>query len=170
MNRTADLVVALCAALLGIFVLWAAQDVRPASIADPIGSKGAPRFAGGTLVVGGLVLIFRRLRNWSPEGRMVPAEGVEDDPGVPPGSVFRALSIWTTAMLYVLLLPSAGYLIATPVMLVVVLLLFSVRRKLILLGVAIGFTIPVFLVFVLFLNIRLPAGILDEFLRQAGLL
>ena len=168
MDRRADVAVAFCVVLLGVFVLAAAQDVRPASIADPIGSRGAPHLVGAVLVLGGLALILRRALQWRREGEIVPAEGMEDDQGVPPGSAVRALAIWTAAMLYVLILPAAGYLIATPIFLGVVLWLLAIRSWM-LVAVPLGFTIPVFLVFTLFLNVRLPTGILDGVLRQMGL-
>ena len=56
MDRRADVALAFCVVLLGIFVLVAAQDVRPASIADPIGSRGAPHLVGAVLVLGGLAV------------------------------------------------------------------------------------------------------------------
>ena len=168
MDRRADVAVALCVVLLGVFVLVAAQDVRPASIADPIGSRGAPHLVGAMLVLCGLALVLRRALRWRREAAIVPAEGTEDDQGVPPGSAFRALSIWTAALAYVLVLPTAGYLIATPLFLGVMLWLLAIRGWM-LLAVPLGFTVPVFLVFSLFLNVRLPTGVLDGVLRQMGL-
>lgn len=168
MDRRADVAVAFCVVLLGVFVLVAAQDVRPASIADPIGSRGAPHLVGVVLVLGGLALILRRALRWRREGAVVPAEGIEDDPGVPPGTAVRALSIWTAAAIYVVVLPEVGYLLATPILLALVLWLFSIRSWM-LVAVPLGFTVPVFLVFTLFLNVRLPPGILDGVLRQMGL-
>jgi hypothetical protein len=168
MDRRADVAVAFCVVLLGVFVLVAAQDVRPASIADPIGSRGAPHLVGAVLVLGGLALILRRAVRWRHERIVVPAEGMEDDRGVPPGSAIRALAIWTAAVVYVLVLPALGYLLATPIFLGAVLWLLAIRSWM-LVAVPLGFTIPVFLVFTLFLNVRLPTGILDGVLRQMGL-
>jgi putative tricarboxylic transport membrane protein len=168
MDRRSDVAVAFCVVLLGIFVLVAAQDVRPASIADPIGSRGAPHLVGAVLVLGGLALILRRVLRWRHEGAIVPAEGTEDDPGVPPGLAVRALAIWTAAVVYILVLPAVGYLLATPIFLGAVLWLFSIRSWM-LVAVPLGFTAPVFLVFTLFLNVRLPTGILDGVLRELGL-
>lgn len=168
MDRRIDVAVAFCVVLLGIFVLVAAQDVRPASIADPIGSKGAPRFVGIILLVGGASLVFRRLLRWRSEPTLVLAEGTEDDRGVPAGSAVRALSIWLAAVVYVQALPGIGYVLATPIFLAVVLWLFAVRSWM-LVAVPVGFTVPVFLVFTLFLNVRLPTGVLDGVLRQWGL-
>jgi hypothetical protein len=168
MDRRADVAVAFCVVLLGVFVLVAAQDVRPASIADPVGSRGAPHLVGAVLVLGGLALILRRVVRWRRDGAIVPAEGTEDDPGVPPGSAVRALAIWTAAVVYVLLLPAAGYLLATPVLLATVLRLLAIRGWM-LVAVPLGFTVPVFLVFSLFLNVRLPTGFLDGVLRELGL-
>jgi Tripartite tricarboxylate transporter TctB family len=71
-------------------------------------------------------------------------------------------------VVYVLALPTAGYLVATPLFLGVVLWLLAIRSWM-LVAVPLGFTVPVFLVFSLFLNVRLPTGILDGVLRQLGL-
>ena len=98
---------------------------------------------------------------------MVPAEGMEDDQGVPPGSALRALSIWAVAIAYVLALPSVGYLLATPALLAAMLWLLEIRSWM-LVAVPIGFTIPVFLVFTAFLNVRLPTGILDGACVSSG--
>jgi hypothetical protein len=169
MDRRVDLAVAFCVVALGIFVLATAQGIRPASIPDPIGSKGGPTFIGLAFIVGGLVLILRRLMRWRVETTLVPSDGVDDDPGVAPGYARRAIGIWVAAVVYVLALPFAGYLIATPLFIAVALILFSVRSWPMIVGVSIGFTVPVFLVFVEFLNVRLPTGILDMPLRSLGL-
>jgi putative tricarboxylic transport membrane protein len=169
MDRRVDLAVAVCVVALGIFVLVTAQGIKPASVPDPIGSKGGPTFVGLALIVGGLALIGRRLMRWRGEATIVPPDGVEDDPGVEAGYAPRAISIWVASVVYVLLLPFAGYLVATPIFVAAVLLLFSVRSWPMILGVSAGFTIPVFLLFAEFLNVRLPTGILDGPLRSLGL-
>jgi hypothetical protein len=120
------------------------------------------------LVLGGLALVLRRVLRWRQEGESVPAEGTEDDPGVPPGSAVRALAIWSAAVVYVLLLPVVGYLLATPIFLGIVLWLLAIRSRL-LVAVPLGFTLIVFVIFSLFLNVRLPTGILDGPLRALGL-
>jgi hypothetical protein len=93
---------------------------------------------------------------------------MQDDLGVEPGSAFRALSIWGAAIVYVVLLPLVGYLVATPIFIALVLWLFSVRRPWLLVGVSLGFTVSVSLIFVLFLHVRLPTGLLDGVLRHIG--
>jgi putative tricarboxylic transport membrane protein len=164
-----DIAVAFCVVALGVFVLVTAQGIRPASIPDPIGSKGGPTFVGLALAIGGLSLIVRRLMRWRTEGTIGPSDGVDDDPGVEPGYAPRAISLWVASVLYVLALPFAGYLLATPIFIAVALLLFSVRSWPLIVGVAVGFTVPVFLLFVELLNVRLPTGILDMPLRSLGL-
>ncbi len=169
MDRRVDLAVAFCVVLLGIFVLVSAQGIQTASVPDPIGTRGAPTFAGAALCVGGLALVLRRLLRWRRERTIVAAEGTEDDAGVEPGSSFRAISIWGASVAYVLVLPFIGYVLATPIFIATVLILFSIRSRRMIAGVSIGFTIPVFLVFVKLLNVRLPAGFLDGILRQMDL-
>jgi hypothetical protein len=168
-DRRVDVAVACAVALLGVLILVSAESIRPASIPDPIGSRGFPRAMGTALFLGGVALVLRRLLRWRRESTRVADEGVPDDPGVPPGSAPRALSIWAGAFAYVLLLPAVGYLIATPIFIAGVLALFGMRRPLALAGIAIGFTLPIFLVFAELLNVRLPTGILDAPLRQLGL-
>ncbi len=169
MDRRVDLAVAICVVALGIFVLATAQGIKPASVPDPIGSKGGPTFVGLALVVGGLALIIRRLMRWRSESTLVPPDGVLDDPGVEAGYAPRAISIWAASVAYVLAMPFVGYLLATPLFVAVVLVLFSVRSWPMIAGVSVGFTVPVFLVFVEFLNVRLPTGVLDGPLRSLGL-
>jgi hypothetical protein len=155
--------------MLGVFMLVVAQDIRPASVPDPIGTRGAPRLVGAVFVLGGFALVLRRLINWRREATIVPADGAEDDASVEPGSAVRALSIWAASVVYVLSLPTVGYLLATPLFMGAVLRLFSIRRPSILIGVPIGFTLSIFLVFVELLDVYLPTGILDPILRNAGL-
>ena len=70
--------------LLGVFVLVAAQDVRPASIADPIGSKGAPRFVGIILLVGGAALVLRRLSSGGANRTLCRPRARRTIPAFPP--------------------------------------------------------------------------------------
>jgi hypothetical protein len=167
-NRTVDTAVACCVFLLGVFVLINAQHVRPASVIDPIGSEGGPYLVGILLTVGGGLLALRRLLRWRQEGPLVPDEGTPDDAGVEQGSAARALSIWVAAFVYVLAMPVAGYLLATPFFLAAVLWLFSVRGWMLVL-LPVGFSVPIYLIFVEFLRVRLPTGILDTPLRLLGL-
>ena len=169
MDRRVDLAVALCVVLLGIFVLVSAQGIQTASVPDPIGARGAPTFAGAALCVGGMALALRRLLRWGRERTIVAPEGMEDDAGVEPGSAFRAISIWGASVAYVLVLPLIGYVLATPIFIATVLVLFSIRSWRMIAGVSVGFTVPVFLVFVKLLNVRLPTGVLDGVLRQMDL-
>jgi putative tricarboxylic transport membrane protein len=169
MDRRVDLAVTICVVALGIFVLVTAQTIKPASVPDPIGSKGGPIFVGLALVVGGLALVIRRLMRWRSEATIVSPDGVEDDSGVEAGYAPRAISIWAASVVYVLAMPFVGYLLATPIFVAVVLLLFSVRSWPMILGVSVGFTVPVFLLFAEFLNVRLPTGVLDGPLRSLGL-
>jgi len=167
-NRTVDTAVACCVFLLGVFVLFNAQYVRPASVADPIGSKGGPYLVGVLLTLGGAALALRRVVRWRREGAIVPHEGVADDAGVEEGAAWRAFSIWAVAFLYVLIMPVVGYLIATPLFLAAVLWLFSVRGWMLIL-LPIGFSVPAYLIFVVLLHVRLPTGLLDGPLRSLGL-
>jgi hypothetical protein len=120
------------------------------------------------LTIGGALLAIRRAVRWRQEGSIVPEEGTADDAGVEPGSAQRAISIWVVAFVYVLALPTIGYLVATPLFLAAVLWLFSVRGAM-LLVLPLGFTVPVYLIFVVLLNVRLPTGFLDAPLRSLGL-
>lgn len=168
MDRRVDVALAVCVVLLGIFVLVSAQGIRNASVPDPIGSRGAPDFVGVVLILGGFVLILRRLLSWRSESTYVLAEGVQDDPGVSPGSSSRPLLIWGSAMVYLLVMPTIGYLIATPLFLGAVLWLFQIRRSWLLIAVPMLATLGIASVFVLFLHVRLPTGLLDSLLRQIG--
>lgn len=169
MDRRLDILMAVAVSAFGAFVLYATGAIRPAAIYDPIGSRGGPLFVGLALLLGGLVVAAVQVVNLRKFGRVAVPDGVEDDPGVEAGTVRRSMALWAVAFAYVLVMPYAGYLLATPAFVAAGLYVMNIRRPAMLAGLAVAFTLPVFLVFTLFLNVRLPSGVLDAPLRQLGL-
>ena len=170
MSRRVDFAIAIVVTIFGILVILATQQIRAASVPDPLGPRGIPTGIGVGLVLLGAGLSIRRLRGLA-EGGLVPPEGTEDDEGpeVRPGSAKRAMSIWGASVVYVLTLPALGYLIGTPLFMVVVLTLMSVPSPVARVGVPVGFTIGTFVVFNYLLNVHLPLGVLRDLMRSLGL-
>jgi len=170
MSRRVDFAIAIVVLVFGILVILAAQQIKAASVPDPIGPRGIPTGIGVTLALLGAGLALRRLRGWDGDD-LVPHEGTEDDegPDVRPGSAKRALSIWAISMLYVVALPGLGYLIATPIFVAVVLTLMRVPSAAVRFGMSVGFTIGTFVVFNYLLSVHLPLGMLRDLMRSLSL-
>jgi hypothetical protein len=165
MDRRVDTAVALAVAVLGGFILVAAQGIKEGYIPDPIGSRGVPSGLGALLLVGGSALALRRIINWRKDGPLVPPEGKEDDLGVAPGSARRAMTIWALTLVYVVALRDVGFLLTTVVYFALV--LRALRYGMEPLGrivptyvvASVAFTATTYLVFAVILGVRLPQGI-----------
>jgi hypothetical protein len=166
-DRRVDVAIALAVATLGVVILVATQQIGKSPVPDPVGPRGVPLILGTFFVVAGLVLALRRLLRWNHEGTLVAPEGSEDDPGVPPGSATRALSIWFAALVYVITLPFVGYLIGTPVFIGFMLWRLDFDRPPLLRIPALvvypaAFTVVTYLFFANFLGVRIPLGVVRE--------
>jgi hypothetical protein len=164
-DRRVDVAIAFAVAALGLVILVATQQIGKSPVPDPVGPRGIPLLLGTFFVVAGLALAFRRILRWNAEGTIVPPEGSEDDPGVPPGSAARALSIWFAALLYVITLPYLGYLIGTPLFIAFMLWRLQFDRRPVLRVPALAvypvvFTITTYLFFATFLGVRIPLGVI----------
>lgn len=167
-DRRIDLGLSVGIVIFGLLLFVAAMNINLGTIQDPIGPRGVPTFLAIAFVVGGLILSFRRLTTWKAEnGHRVPSEGTLDEPEYP-ASARRAFTIIAISVLYALLLPILGFVLATPVLLAVLMWTMQVRSRRLLVLVPIAYTLVVFLVFSEGLSVSLPLGPLTGPLEAIG--
>jgi len=170
MDKRIDLAVSVFIILFGVFVLIEAHGMRPGTLRDPVTSRGLPNIMGVILVVGGAVLMLRQLLNWSKlPGHLVPEEGQEDEKGYP-FSAARAIGIILLSFLWGWLLRPLGFLIVTPLTMCAASMVMGVRswRNTILFSIL--FSVAMWVVFGVYLNIRYPLGPLEHLARSLRLI
>lgn len=157
--------VAVCAAvfLLGLALVVLSGDLRQGSIPDPIGPGGWPKLLGATLMLAMGANILRRLASWRlTRHHMVLSDGGKDDMPGRPSTVTRPLAMLGSALLWVLLVPRTGFIVATSGILIVGLLLMKVRTPAKLLLVPILISLSAWLLFGVLFGVRLPAGPIEH--------
>ena len=146
--------VAFLAAVSGLVLYEAATTLTEAGYASgtPISNAALyPRLLAGLLLSLLTLQVVAEFR-----GKVSPGPA-EDAPatGHGPQTALTALSI----TLYIALLPVAGFLVATPVLVLGLLLLLGDRAPLTLIGVPVAITLGCLLVFQGIFNVNLPRGI-----------
>lgn len=170
MDKRADLALACGVVALGALAIWIASGFRIGNYPDPLTSRGMPYVLGGFMILGGGILIWRRLAGWRQlPGRFVVSEGSEDEGGHP-ADARRAGAVMACAFLWAVLLVPAGYLIVTPLCLAGMMLAMQVRDGPRLIGFPLGFTLLTWAVFSQALNVALPLGPLAPLARHWGLM
>lgn len=155
MDRRVDLAITLVIITVGVLLLVMAQTVRHGSIDDPLREGGVPTAVALILIGGGGSMLVGQIRAWNdPE---LPA-GIPDKPENGPASALRAGAVFLALTTWALTMPVLGYLIGTPIFMVVAMWLLNVRSVFKLVVVSIGFTLVTFLFFGQFIGVRLPPG------------
>jgi putative tricarboxylic transport membrane protein len=170
MDRRADIAVAAAFMALGLFIIWQATTIRLGMMRDPIGPRVAFYITGGTLALGGLVIILRSL--WSSRqraGNRIPNEGVPDEADYP-ASTGRALAIMGCCIAYGLTFDLLGYLIATPLFIIAALAILGERHAGRIVLIALIFTAVTYVIFAQALGVRVPVGPLTGPFRALGLI
>jgi putative tricarboxylic transport membrane protein len=170
MDKRIELAVSVVIILLGVFIVTQARGFRTGLVQDPISPRGLPMMLGAFLILGGSIVGAVRLATWSAlPGHFVPAEGRQDEEGHPASGV-RALSIAAAGMIWLWLLDPLGYLIITPLYLVLILLFLKVRSWKMLIGFSVIYTVASWVIFGPVLGIRFPLGPLEPLALSLGLI
>jgi hypothetical protein len=170
MDKRGELVGPLAAFLLGVFMLIETRTFRRGMIPDMITSKGLPNITAILLIIGGVVQAFRQFRSWLEiPGNFVPEEGQEDEKGYPASAV-RAISIMLLSFLWAWLLRPLGFLISTPLCLLIASWIMHVRSWPKVIAFSMIFSVANWYVFGPVLGIRLPLGPLEDFALSLGLI
>ena len=165
MDSRKDLIFAFVVIALGIAVVLITHSFEEPLIVDAVGPRAFPYGLGLILILGGGIVFAQRLRNMNASGAyQVPSEGNDDDEGHPASGI-RGMTMIALAFGYAAVLDPVGFLVATPVFLVIAFLLMAERNWLTILASAIGYTAVTYVVFGHLLNIRLPPGLLSGIIQ-----
>ena len=168
MDRRIDITISVIAVLFGIFVILEARTIKAPFFADPIGPRAFFYGCGVIFILGGLLNIAQRASTWRLfPTNLIPAEGVEDEPGHP-ASFRRAALLAVLSLAYVLTLRPVGYLIGTPLYIVAGLWILEQRNWMLNITVGLVFTIFFYLVFAQGLGVWLPVGPFTRLFRDLG--
>lgn len=170
MDRRSDLAFAAVVAAYGAFLFYLTSRMDPGVTFDAVGKQGLAYFTGTFIFVLGSIVVVKRMRTWREEpSNTVYNEGTEDEEGHEASAV-RALSVIGLTFGYIAAFMVLGYLISTPIFLVLALLALRVRSIPILVLTPIVYTTVTFWVFAAYLRVRLPLGPIEPLLRDLGLL
>lgn len=140
-----DLVIGLGAIVLGVAVFALAGQLQTVRLG--IGPAGFPRFIAVLLIVLGAAKLIPTLLS----GVEKPRIHLEKKP------VLLFLSAILMSFVYVLLVPTAGFLITTPLLLIGMMWLFGERNPLALIVISIVTTVVIWLLFTKVFYIFLPS-------------
>ena len=146
--RRADGVIGL--GLLAFAALYFQQSfsINTGFASDLLGPTFFPRLLAAALALLALMLVARAA--WNRSDRAPP----------PAARVGVFIGVVGLTAAYALFLPVVGFLLATPVLVGAVIALMGLREWRPLLGTAIAVTVVLYLVFVRFLHVLLPPGLL----------
>ena len=157
-ERLLHLAVAAAVVVLGAVVVWEARDIRVPPVHSRVGPRVIPYLVGAGLTIAGVWLAIEALT-----GRATaPSDEAEDaDPTLPPD--WRCLAtIGAGLVLYWFLLERAGFIIASAVLFFLAAFGMGSRRVVRDAAIAVVLSALVYVVFTEGLNLRLPAGWLDD--------
>lgn len=162
MDKRADLAVAFGFLLFGGWLLWASERIPQGSVPDSIGSGGVARvLAIGIILLSGY-LIVRRFISWRHHpGRLAPPEGAEDSPEAP-ASAWRGLGMFAALVGYAIAIKFVGYPIASPIFVLIALIVMRVRSAMKLTVIPIAYTLVTYTLFVGVFGVLLPLGVLSR--------
>ena len=144
--RRADLVGGIGLLIFAAFYFERSFAISTGLASDRLGPSFFPRVLATVLALLAAVLMGRALSDRSDPA---PLSKVR---------VTRLFAILTLTVVWALLLPRVGFLIATPLLLGTVMWTMGLRRWRGLIGVSLGMTLVLYLVFVRFLKVLLPLG------------
>ena len=170
MNRKIDLIIGILVIVLGIAVLFIAKDIRATGpVVDPIGPRAFPYIVGIFFLIGGARIVLTRLQRWRHEpGDIVDNDGEEDEPDVP-ASATQAFIVMGVAVLYAAAMNTAGYILATPVFVIIGLRAMRMRSWPVAILTALLFTALTYIIFAYYMRVALPIGPLTGLFRSFGI-
>lgn len=92
--------------------------------------------------------------------RVGPAPPPQDAPSDSWASLYAPFKVFVAASMYVLAIEYLGYFAATALFLCAAMFWFGARRPVVVISVAAGFLLIVYALFVSFMGVRLPEGVL----------
>ena len=163
--KPAEIILSLAVLVLGVAVAVATSRLSAAGGYSRIGPNMAPAVISGGLILLGLWLAYEALSGgWR--------DAAPDDPALRNEHPFHlGAFLWVSAGLFaeMLLIHRAGFAIAQAALFACVARGFGSRRVARDLAIGLALGLAVFLFFVKFLNVSLPAGWLQPLLGGAGI-
>jgi hypothetical protein len=138
---------------------------------DMFTAKGAPYVTGVFITICSIILVVLQVRSWSEiPGRFVVSEAAKEDEEGYTASWKRTFAVVLAATISALLWESIGYVIMTPLFMIVALLIMGERswKKIIMFGLIFG--LVSWYLFHQILVFMIPMGILEPLARSLGLL
>jgi putative tricarboxylic transport membrane protein len=144
--RRADLVGGIGLVLFAGFYFERSFVISTGLASDRLGPTFFPRVLASVLALLAAVLIVRALRNRTDPTPLAPVRTA------------RLFGVLGLTVVWALLLPRAGFLLVTPLLLGSIMWTMGLRRWRGLIGVSLGMTLVLYLVFVRALKVLLPMG------------
>lgn len=144
--RRADFAIGLGLLAFAAFYFQQSFAITRGFASDRLGPAFFPRLLAGTLAALAITLIVRAVSGRSDPTRPPPIRG----------GVFAGIMALT--VVYALLMPRMGFVLATAVLLGVVIWLLGLRRLTVLAAAAVGMTLVLYVVFGRALHVLLPMG------------
>lgn len=147
--KTADRIVALVLVVLGMWVFWQASQITFFSD-ELLGPSFFPKFLAVFLIFLGLLLLLRTF---------LVSEFSKIDVDIQGSG--KILAVILASVIYLLTLTSVGFLITTPLLMFVLMMLLTRGNLLIKIGFSVLFPLVAWMIFKEFLKIPLPWGIFN---------
>jgi putative tricarboxylic transport membrane protein len=152
-----DRVIFVCTLVLAAAYLYATEQLPTLEIGDPLGPKAFPRILGAGLILTAILLMVEmvKARKTAPADREAPA-GQPPDSGAP--VVVAGVAVWT--FLYFLVFETLGYVLATTLYLLPLMMYFNKSKPVTNVLTAVLFSLGSYLMFTKVLGVNLAPGIL----------
>ena len=153
----ADRVIFVCTLVLAALYLYATERLPSLEIGDPLGPKAFPRLLGAGLILAAILMMVEMVRaRKAPPARAEMAAAPPREPGAP--LVVAAVATWT--LVYFLLFERLGYVIATTLYLLPLMMYFNKGKRTMNVLTAVLFCVLSYLLFTKLLGVNLARGIL----------
>jgi putative tricarboxylic transport membrane protein len=162
--KPAELIISLAVLALGIVVAVGTTRLSAAGGYARIGPNAAPAVVAGGLILLGIWLLYEALRGgWR---SAIPHEAADGE-----YRFYSAAFLWVSAGLFaqMLFIHWAGFVLAQAVLFTCVARGFGSTRPVRDFAIGLALALGVFLFFIKFLNVNLPAGWLRPLLGSAGI-
>jgi cobalamin synthase len=150
-----DWIFGLISLALGAATLYFARDVALVQSLDPAGPAAMPTIIAWIMVAIGAVHIWGA---WNIIKKNPSAAEVEENSGMS-----RIVIICVACLVYYFFLDDIGYIVMTPLLMIVVMASVGSRDVKKILGMSLGTTAVLFCIFYFLLKVNMPLGILQPF-------
>ncbi len=148
---------------VGAFVLIYSAPYASVKSLDPVGPAYLPRILGVGIVLLGSGMFLESYLKYRKELAEKETEKAEAEEPSSPGGAMRIVLSAVSAIVYLTLMEPLGFIIATPVFIAAIMLIYGDRNRKRLLLMSLGFTAGLYATFALGLKVLLPLGFIANF-------